>query len=147
MGKCKYLWGMYCGPVSEQYLDQKLLTHYMRITYHWTADLLFDWLQFGQTSKSIVNFERSWIKTSQTVGQPNSDTSLCEVSESQASIKHLLSYALYYECSLTQLKMSKWGTVKLFSSQSSDLMDPPPQKRPRQSLWSTALESGDVWRK
>ena len=32
---------------------------------------------------------------------------LCEVSESQASIKHLLSYALYYECSLTQLKMSK----------------------------------------
>ena len=45
--------------------------------YHCSADLLFDPLGFGQTSKSVYSFnsKNSWIQTSQTGGQPYIDIS------------------------------------------------------------------------
>ena len=50
--------------------------------YHCTADLLFDWLGFGQTSKSVVLIQQnSWIQTSQAGGQPYSDIPPYEVNE------------------------------------------------------------------
>ena len=51
--------------------------------YHCSADLLFDPLGFGQTSKSVYSFnsKNSWIQTSQTGGQPYIDISPYKVSE------------------------------------------------------------------
>ena len=59
-------------------------THLIRKgKYHCTADLLFDRLGFGQTSKSVYSFiqQNSWIQTSQTGSQPYNEISPYEVSE------------------------------------------------------------------
>ena len=60
-------------------------THLLRNgKYHHTADLLFDWFGFNQTWKSLSNStsaKSNWILSSQTVGQPHSDTSPYEVCE------------------------------------------------------------------
>ncbi len=67
-------WRRFVGPVSP---SNPLCREYLRVKYHCTVDLLFDWFGFVCFANKNRNCQLwySWFQTSQTGGQGYSDTS------------------------------------------------------------------------